>query len=42
MEESTIFFLGLFVTLLLLCGVGLTVYEFKKMYREEEKDHARK
>ena len=36
MEESTIFYLGLFVTLLLLSGVGFTAYEFKKMYREEE------
>ena len=38
MEESTIFYLGLFVTILLLSGVGFTAYEFKKMYHEEEKE----
>lgn len=37
MQESTIFFLGLFVTILLLSGVLLTAYEFKKMYRDEKK-----
>jgi hypothetical protein len=42
MQESTIFYLGLFVTLLLLSGVVLTGYEFKKMYRQEEKDSENK
>ncbi len=32
MEDSTIFYLGIFVTVLLLTGVAFTIYEFKKMY----------
>jgi hypothetical protein len=34
MADSTIFYLGLFVTILLLTGVGFTIYEVKKMYRD--------
>jgi len=40
MEESTIFYLGLFVTILLFSGVGLTAYEFKKMYKESENNQS--
>jgi hypothetical protein len=36
MADSTIFFLGLFVTMLLLTGVGFTAYEMKKMYRKSD------
>lgn len=36
MEDTTILFIGIFVTLLLLSGVFYTMYEFKKMYHEPD------
>jgi len=38
MEDSTLFYLGIFATVLFLAGILFTIHEFKTMVEDIKKD----